>query len=747
MKLFGLWVSFLFVWPLCAQQATGGLAGIVVSGQDTLEAASVILLKTDFATNTDKNGRFEWKDIPAGSYQLRVSFVGYENFQEEIIINPGKPTHIKVSLVQLTASLKETVITGTMKEASKLESVTPVDLYTAKYFERTPSNNLWNALGSVNGIFPDVDNGVANTSDIQINGIEGNYTLVLIDGVPAMNGLAGVYALQALPMDIIDKIEIVRGAASTLYGSDAMAGVINIITKNPATAPTFTANVYLTSMLETNADLTAAAQLKKVSVLFALNAENMNTRWDINSDNFMDVPLTNRVNVYNKWSFKRKDEKVAAVYARGLFEDRFGGQMSTPGRLIGSDIYYTEWVRTYQWQAGFQYQLPVKEKLMLMADYSEHYQQSYYGTFYYAGRQKKLFAQLTWNKKVDTHNDLLLGAGYRLKYYADNTSLSDGGLTGLDKFLHIAGVFMEDEISMRNMHKLIIGVRCDYAGGVGPQILPRVNYKWNTADEKNVLRLGFTTGYRIPDPVNDGFGIMNGSRQVQVIGKLNAETDFTVSGNYTRVQELPGGILSLDVSPFLTYFTSYIDPDYSQPGFVIYENSNAGLMAPGFSMNADFTFNFPLKIGIGVTYCDVYEIDDSAGVKTKDPTEHAPHLTSNFYLSYTFPAPQLSIDWTGNFISPMLLVTEPNDYRPAESPWYTIQNIQITKKFRNGMEFYFGVKNFFNFVQSNPIMRPFDPFNRLTNVNNPNGYVFDTEYGFTTTQGITGFVGFKYRFH
>jgi outer membrane receptor for ferrienterochelin and colicins len=262
------------------------------------------------------------------------------------------------------------------------------------------------------------------------------------------------------------------------------------------------------------------------------------------------------------------------------------------------------------------------------------------------------------------------------------------------------------------------------------------------------LRLGFNTGYRVPNPINDGFGIMNGSRIVLVEGKLNAEKNFTANGNYTRIQELPGGILSLDANVFFTYFNSYIDPDYSQPGYVIYQSSNTGLYAPGFSINADFTFNFPLKIGVGGTYTDVYEINvDSSGHKSKAPTYHAPHFTGNFFLSYNFPIPQLSIDWTGSLISPMLLVTEPNDYRPSTSPWFTIQNIQITKKFKKGIELYFGLKNFFNFVQKDPIMRPNDPFNRMVNVNNPNGYVFDTEYGFTSTQGITGFMGFRYKFH
>src|SRR5581483_10637959 len=160
--------------------------------------------------------------------------------------------------------------------------------------ERNPQDNLWDALGNVNGIFADVDNGVSNTSDIQINGLEGNYTMILIDGVPAMNGFAGIYALNSLPMSIIDKIEIVRGASSTLYGSDAIAGVINIITKNPNNVPVFYTNVYLSSMLETNVDMSAAFKLKKVSSLFSLSSENMNYRWDINNDNFTDIPLTNR---------------------------------------------------------------------------------------------------------------------------------------------------------------------------------------------------------------------------------------------------------------------------------------------------------------------------------------------------------------------------------------------------------------------------------------------------------------------
>ena len=295
---------------------------------------------------------------------------------------------------------------------------------------------------------------------------------------------------------------------------------------------------------------------------------------------------------------------------------------------------------------------------------------------------------------------------------------------------------------------MIIGARFDYNNQAGPVATPRLNYKWNSKDEKTVVRFGVGTGYRVPDLLNDGFGVINGNRIVEVPVKLTPEKDLTLNTNYTRVQQLPFGILSLDVSAFYTYFINYIDPDYSTTGVVIYTNTKGGLHAPGFSGNADFAFSYPLKVGVGFTYVNVWQVSTAPdGTKQRDPAVHSPNFTANFYLSYNFPVPQLSLDLTGNLVSPMLLVTENNDYRPTRSKTYSMQNIQVTKKFKMGIEIYAGIKNFFNFMQTDPIMRPFDPFNRTINVNNPNAYVFDTDYGFMSNEGIKGVVGFRSTFH
>ncbi|MDB5284819.1 MAG: TonB-dependent receptor, partial [Bacteroidota bacterium] len=363
-EFFSVILLFLTTFAFPQSTTTGSLKGHITAEGEKMDLASISLLKTTFSTNSDKRGQFELEGVPPGKYQLRITYVGYENFQQEVIITSEGQTEVAAELIPLASNLKELVVTGTLKEVSKLQSVTAVDVYTSKFFLRNPSANVWEALGNINGVFPDVDQGVSNTSDVQINGLEGNYTMILIDGVPAMNGLAGIYALNAFPTNNIDKVEVLKGASSSVYGSGAIAGVINILTKDPANAPKVSANIELTSKLETVADISAAFKFKKISTILSLSADNSNFRWDNNHDNFMDIPLTNRVAFYNKWSLDRKDKRIATFYARYLFEDRLGGQMNTPDHLTGSDQFYTEWIRTNQWQTGFQYQLPFKEKVL-----------------------------------------------------------------------------------------------------------------------------------------------------------------------------------------------------------------------------------------------------------------------------------------------------------------------------------------------------------------------------------------------
>ena len=142
---------------------------------------------------------------------------------------------------------------------------------------------------------------------------------------------------------------------------------------------------------------------------------------------------------------------------------------------------------------------------------------------------------------------------------------------------------------------------------------------------------------------------------------------------------------------------------------------------------------------IGSTLMDVFTIEKA--LKTQQI--QTPHFTANWSMSYAI-SQNWAFDLTGVTTSPMRLPILKNDYRDASSPWFSIVNFQVKKTFQKGFEIYGGVKNILNFLPKNPLMRPFDPFDKHINVDNPNNYTFDTSYNYAPMQGIRGFLGVRY---
>lgn len=196
------------------------------------------------------------------------------------------------------------------------------------FFSKNPTASIYEALQNVNGVRPQLNCGVCNTGDIHINGLEGPYTSVMIDGMPIVSSLSTVYGLSGIPNSLVERIEIVKGPASSLYGSEAVGGLINIITKNPNNAPLFSADVFTTSWLETNVDLGMKFNAgKKATSLLGLNYYLYDQTIDNDHDGFTDVTAQNRVSLFNKWNFNRKENRLFTLAARGMYEDRWGGDV------------------------------------------------------------------------------------------------------------------------------------------------------------------------------------------------------------------------------------------------------------------------------------------------------------------------------------------------------------------------------------------------------------------------------------
>ena len=131
------------------------------------------------------------------------------------------------------------VISGTLELIERKESPIPIAVYSSQFLNIVPAPSLVEATNQITGLRPQLNCSVCNTGDIHINGMEGAYSMIVIDGMPIMGGLSTVYGLQGIPTSLIDQVEVIKGPASTLYGSEAMAGLINVVTKNINCIPRF----------------------------------------------------------------------------------------------------------------------------------------------------------------------------------------------------------------------------------------------------------------------------------------------------------------------------------------------------------------------------------------------------------------------------------------------------------------------------------------------------------------------------
>jgi outer membrane receptor for ferrienterochelin and colicins len=748
---FGVAVVFMLGYLCCFSQQAGTLSGVITNelSGEPIPFATVFLPEINKGTVTDDFGSYSISNLSPGKYKVVFSFVGYKNEEKQIEISADEITKLDVSLKENLCLLCDdpVIVTATLSEVSKKESPVVVEVYSPSFLKKNPTPALFEALQTVNGVRPQINCSVCNTGDIHINGMEGPYTMVMIDGMPIVSGLSTVYGLNGIPNSLIERMEIVKGPGSTLYGSEAVGGIVNVITKSSLTAPKFSFDYFGSDWLEHNLDLGYSAKWKKASTLIGVNYFNYSNPVDHNGDNFTDLTLQNRLSVFNKWNFRLKKEKSFSMATRYVYEDRWGGEMQWQPEFRGKDSVYGESIYTRRFEIFGNWQMPFKENINLQYSFSRHDQNSYYGITNYDALQQIGFLQMTWNKKINLHQ-FLTGISSRYNWYDDNTAATQTGdtslLTNTPASYFLPGIFVQDEFIITENQKLLTGIRFDYHSRHGAIWSPRINYKLSWNSNLNILRIGAGNGFRVVNLFTEDHAATTGARDVIITEELKPEQSYNVNANYLHTFSVKNGYINFDISAFYTYFTNKIIPDYTtNDNQIIYSNLNGFAEIKGVSLNLEGVISDKWRIIIGTTMMDVFQMND--GVKSRPLLTEK--ISGTFTITYKIPRIGLSFDYTGNLTGPMLLPVLENDFRSPESPFYSIQNFQLTKSFKGSMELYAGVKNLLNFTPpANSIMRAFDPFDKYVNdpVNNPNHYTFDPSYVFASFQGIRAFFGFRY---
>ena len=686
---------------------------------------------------TNEMGVFSVESVK-GENKLFISYVGYTS--KIITLESTGDSINRGSIVLENDSLDEIVISGTLRQVSKLKSAVPIELYTANFFKATPKASFFEAIEGINGVRPQLNCNICNTGDIHINGQEGANTMVLIDGLPLVSGLSTVYGLSGIPQSLIKQVEVIKGPASTLYGSEAIGGVINLITKSPETVHPFNLDTFISSWGELNIDLGAKYTLKNSQGLIGINYFNYSNPIDANEDGFTDLTLQHRISIFNKISTKKN-----SVAFRYFYEDRWGGEMNWNSDFRGGDEVYGESIYTSRIEIFGRYDH--SENLFLQYSLNNHDQNSVYGTTSYNAIQTIGFVQGVFSKKVKNH-DVLLGATYRHTIYDDNTPAT----VERDKTA-LPGLFAQDQWTLSESKTLLSGIRYDKNSIYGDIWTPRLNFKWASKDESSILRLGFGTGYRVVNVFTEDHAALTGAREVVFTEAILPEKSWNTTINWNKkLYTKYGAILDLDFSVFKTAFSNRILPDYeTNPNQIIYGNLDGMAITQGATVTINGMFANGLKINMGATFIDSKIINNNQ-------TEY-PFLTEkfsgNYQLNYTLYNPKITIDISGTVIGPMKLpLLGELDTRAPYSPIINIVNLQATYAIKT-IEVYAGIKNILDFKPaSNSIARAFDPFDSgvefgangqvIATPNNPNALSFDPSYVYYSNQGINGFLGIRY---
>ncbi|MEA3447293.1 MAG: TonB-dependent receptor [Bacteroidota bacterium] len=555
--------------------------------QEHIPYSTILVKGTNIGTTADGSGHYKLTNLPVGKCIIVAQSMGYKSQEKEVMMEKGKALVLFFELEEDVLNLEQVVVTGTRTEHYVKDVPVRTEVITAKAIENKNAGNLYQALEGTPGVRVEQQCQYCNFSMVRMQGLGAEHTQVLINGQPMYSGLAGVYGLQQLSTVDVDKIEVVKGAGSALYGSGAVAGAINIVTKEPGFVPVSTVNVQLGSYGTNKYDVSSSMRNDKGNIGLNIFAQRYTedaidetgeglTQDEVrNKDGISDRVMTNLTNagfgLYIDNAFMRNDKLI--IRGKSVFENRAGGTMT--------DDYYrnpltdgTENITTERYQASLNYNKKIKNnsEINLSLAYINHNRNatndSYLGDYMathgdtvpdlrnmrpYLANENTLTSTLTFNTKIKKHSiifglqssyDKLEESGMYVIVDESSSYFGKSYRSVADKSAREFGVFVQDEWAINGILMIMPGVRLDNhhsrEGYTSDQqvfettnfpktsfdetaINPRLAIKYNLS-EKFTLRANAGTGFRAPYGFSEDLHLCSGSPRVWKSSELKPET-------------------------------------------------------------------------------------------------------------------------------------------------------------------------------------------------------------------------------
>lgn len=699
--------------PLAALQHEQGVSGVVRSSDGAPLEGVALLLDGRMGATSDALGRFRAAHPRSGSVRLTAERLGYAAESMEVTVPAGSWVEVDVVLQGTAMELDPIVVTGTLSETRVTDSPVKVDVVSARVLSRHAAASLMDGVGRINGLYPQVDCGVCYTNNIRINGMEGPYTAVLLNGTPIMGALASVYGLNGIHPSVVERLEILKGPQSTLHGPEAMGGVVNIITKDPRFAPELAVEASRSSLGETNASASWAPGAGRSGALFSGSVVHNDDFVDDNGDGFADLTLDTRLNLFGSLGLRREGRRIGQVTAKVYYEDRFGGVEAWTPADRGSDEVYGESIRTDRLELMGSIDGPWSDT-RFEASASHHRQDSWYGDTGFEAEQTIAFGRLLWDPpRRESQHDLLVGAAVSYDRYDDDTPA-----TSQADRRWIPGLFVEDRFHANEAWTVLGGLRADHHRHHGVIWSPRASLMWRpTADA--TFRVNVGTGFRVVNLFTEDHAALTGAREVIVAEELEPERSSSIAFNYNQVLDFGANPMMIDVDAFYTRFSNRIVPDYDlDPNRIVYANlGDRRSVTRGFSvaLNQNFGTALPLLYSVGFTVQDVF-------LEGGDEPREDEFFAADYrgVWSVTWEArPGVTLEYGGALTGPMRLPRFEGEFaRPTRNDPYATHDLQLSWSPVPGQRVTLGIQNLTDFTQGSPLVDPTRPF----------GDAFDTSY-------------------
>lgn len=718
-----------------------------------LPYATVIVKGTTYGCVADGTGHYNINNLPVGDHILVISALGYESIEYPYTAKLNASDELNFSLRESSLMVEEVVVSATRNETNRRQTATVVNVASTKLFEGTAAANLSEAMNFQSGLRVENTCGNCGAPQLRINGLEGQYSQILLDSRPIFSSLAGVYGLDLMPVAMVERVEVIRGGGSALFGSNAIGGVVNIITKEPlrnTLSLAHTTNIMEDGTPDFNTSLGGAFvsdDYKMGAYIFGQVKDR--DGYDRNDDGFSDITKLKSQTIGFRAYYKTSAHSRITAEYHHIHEFRRGGDNMDNAPHMAM---ICEQLDHNIDGGGLRFDLfpSVRHRLSAYLSAQGIGRSSYFGTdmnpdAYGSTRDFTIVggAQYTYSYKAGLPSELTVGAEYNYNSL-DDIYLATG--RHLKQKTSVYGIFAQNEWKSEKVN-ILIGFRLDKHNMIkNPIFAPRANIRYSPIEDLG-LRLSYASGYRAPQAYNEDLHIDALNHAVSIISladdlrpefshSFSASADYYHSFGKLQTNLLVEGFYTI-LDDVFTLEKVGVDAD----GNTLKERRNAsGAHVGGITAELKLGMVNIFDVQLGYTfqkslYVEPEQWSDAVVAQRRmfRSPDHYGYLNANFYITKQFNASLF-----GTYTGPMLVQHNAysiGDVEFADSEVVTDSFWDVGLK----LGYTFRLSNIINLEVNAGVKNIFDAYQKDIDV----GAGRDSAYIYGPMQPRTFFVGVK----